>query len=192
MNSRTADAGEAFAARTPDTQERSAESAEDTVSATVRPHFSVAALSVLLVVSAGSAAASQLIPQTWLPGDCIPQFATPLPIFGPGYNAALPRIDALRHPLLKVTMKETQRQVLPAFTPSGTCPAVNIQPTRVWAYETRDWLTGKVLGPAYWPAVKTGRNWYPFDPTKGPGYVWHCHIIDHEDNEMMRPYKVSK
>ncbi|MCW4047219.1 MAG: multicopper oxidase domain-containing protein [Candidatus Bathyarchaeota archaeon] len=31
---------------------------------------------------------------------------------------------------------------------------------------------------------------YPFDPTQGPGYVWHCHIIDHEDNEMMRPYKV--
>jgi hypothetical protein len=24
---------------------------------------------------------------------------------------------------------------------------------------------------------------------KGRGYVWHCHIIDHEDNEMMRPYK---
>jgi len=23
----------------------------------------------------------------------------------------------------------------------------------------------------------------------GPGYVWHCHIVDHEDNEMMRPYK---
>ena len=32
---------------------------------------------------------------------------------------------------------------------------------------------------------------YPFDPTEGPGYVWHCHIIDHEDNEMMRPYVVS-
>jgi spore coat protein A len=31
---------------------------------------------------------------------------------------------------------------------------------------------------------------YDFDPSKGPGYVWHCHIIDHEDNEMMRPYKV--
>jgi FtsP/CotA-like multicopper oxidase with cupredoxin domain len=29
---------------------------------------------------------------------------------------------------------------------------------------------------------------YPFDATEGPGYVWHCHIIDHEDNEMMRPY----
>lgn len=33
---------------------------------------------------------------------------------------------------------------------------------------------------------------YPFDPTVGPGYVWHCHIIDHEDNEMMRPYIVVK
>jgi FtsP/CotA-like multicopper oxidase with cupredoxin domain len=33
---------------------------------------------------------------------------------------------------------------------------------------------------------------YPFDATKGPGYVWHCHIIDHEDNEMMRPYTVVK
>jgi len=31
---------------------------------------------------------------------------------------------------------------------------------------------------------------YPFDATEGPGYVWHCHILDHEDNEMMRPYKV--
>ncbi|HIH04092.1 MAG TPA: multicopper oxidase domain-containing protein, partial [Methanoregulaceae archaeon] len=31
---------------------------------------------------------------------------------------------------------------------------------------------------------------FVFDPTVGPGYVWHCHIIDHEDNEMMRPYKV--
>jgi spore coat protein A, manganese oxidase len=34
-------------------------------------------------------------------------------------------------------------------------------------------------------------NLYPFDPTYGPGYVWHCHILDHEDNEMMRPYKVA-
>jgi FtsP/CotA-like multicopper oxidase with cupredoxin domain len=37
-------------------------------------------------------------------------------------------------------------------------------------------------------SVTTGVNRYPFDPTQGPGYVWHCHILDHEDNEMMRPY----
>jgi spore coat protein A len=30
---------------------------------------------------------------------------------------------------------------------------------------------------------------FPFDPNDGNqhGYVWHCHIVDHEDNEMMRP-----
>ena len=39
-------------------------------------------------------------------------------------------------------------------------------------------------------AAKPGLNFYPFDPSVGPGYVWHCHILDHEDNEMMRPYQV--
>ena len=23
-------------------------------------------------------------------------------------------------------------------------------------------------------------------------YVWHCHILEHEDNEMMRPYDVVR
>ena len=36
--------------------------------------------------------------------------------------------------------------------------------------------------------VQPGQNLYSFDPTTGPGYVFHCHILDHEDNEMMRPY----
>lgn len=39
--------------------------------------------------------------------------------------------------------------------------------------------------------VRPGDNLYPFDPTVSPGYVWHCHILDHEDNEMMRPYLVE-
>lgn len=40
------------------------------------------------------------------------------------------------------------------------------------------------------PTSTTAANlYYPFDPNDGSqhGYVWHCHIIDHEDNEMMRP-----
>lgn len=50
--------------------------------------------------------------------------------------------------------------------------------------------------------AKQNGNPYGFDATgtatiaydrngvlaQGPGYVWHCHIVDHEDNEMMRPY----
>ncbi|HSH70575.1 MAG TPA: multicopper oxidase domain-containing protein [Deferrisomatales bacterium] len=34
-------------------------------------------------------------------------------------------------------------------------------------------------------------NAYAFSPAEGHGYVWHCHIIDHEDNEMMRPWNVA-
>jgi spore coat protein A, manganese oxidase len=30
----------------------------------------------------------------------------------------------------------------------------------------------------------------PVTPGEELVYVWHCHILEHEDNEMMRPYKV--
>ena len=30
----------------------------------------------------------------------------------------------------------------------------------------------------------------PVTPGQELVYVWHCHILEHEDNEMMRPYKV--
>jgi spore coat protein A, manganese oxidase len=51
-------------------------------------------------------------------------------------------------------------------------------------------------------SVQPGVNRYVFNPSAtmntvdsfgfpgGPGYVWHCHILEHEDNEMMRPYRV--
>ncbi|HEY4011671.1 MAG TPA: multicopper oxidase domain-containing protein, partial [Acidobacteriaceae bacterium] len=29
----------------------------------------------------------------------------------------------------------------------------------------------------------------PFEGYTGR-YVWHCHILEHEDNEMMRPFEV--
>jgi FtsP/CotA-like multicopper oxidase with cupredoxin domain len=37
-----------------------------------------------------------------------------------------------------------------------------------------------------------GINLFPFDPTYGIGYVWHCHLLEHEDNEMMRQMTVVK
>lgn len=36
----------------------------------------------------------------------------------------------------------------------------------------------------------TGGGAFPFDVAAGPGYVWHCHILEHEDNEMMRPLRI--
>jgi FtsP/CotA-like multicopper oxidase with cupredoxin domain len=39
---------------------------------------------------------------------------------------------------------------------------------------------------------------YPGEVTRvkatfaNPGqYVWHCHIVEHEDNEMMRPFRIG-
>ncbi len=32
---------------------------------------------------------------------------------------------------------------------------------------------------------------FPFDPSLGPGFVWHCHIVDHEDMSMMRPLPIA-
>ncbi|KAF5202531.1 Multicopper oxidase lpr1 [Thalictrum thalictroides] len=32
---------------------------------------------------------------------------------------------------------------------------------------------------------------YPFNVSAEPGYVYHCHILDHEDNAMMRPLKFT-
>ncbi len=61
------------------------------------------------------------------------------------------------------------------------------------------WNTTDTLVTQYDPSAPPANN-YPFDPTalagdpdnqEGVGYVWHCHIIDHEDNEMMRNYVVG-
>jgi FtsP/CotA-like multicopper oxidase with cupredoxin domain len=35
-----------------------------------------------------------------------------------------------------------------------------------------------------------GVNLFNFDPVDGVGYIWHCHLLEHEDNEMMRPMTV--
>lgn len=119
--------------------------------------LSVAVAAMVMMLIAAAANASTLVPQTALPGDCIPQFTQPLPVFGPGYNAVLPRVDASTHPSLTVTMKEIDQWVLPNTTISCPLlpgsPSIQLGKTRVWAYETSDTFRKTVLGPANWPAV---------------------------------------
>jgi len=40
------------------------------------------------------------------------------------------------------------------------------------------------------PQDNTFGNTFAFDATASPGYVWHCHILEHEENDMMRPLLV--
>lgn len=58
---------------------------------------------------------------------------------------------------------------------------------------------GEITPPEPWETgVKDTVIAYPGQVTRvratfaNPGqYVWHCHIVEHEDNEMMRPYRIG-
>jgi len=75
------------------------------------------------------------------------------------------------------------------------------RPYDPWAYQTTQKLvfTGSAMPPdpreAGWkdtiradPRMVT-RIVVPFKGYAGR-YVWHCHILEHEDNEMMRPFGI--
>jgi bilirubin oxidase len=63
----------------------------------------------------------------------------------------------------------------------------------------RESMAGDVRGPEPWETgVKDTVIAYPDEITRVKAlydlagqYVWHCHIVEHEDNEMMRPYSVG-
>lgn len=74
---------------------------------------------------------------------------------------------------------------LPAANEAGWKDTVIVYPRQVTRIAVR-WA------PTDLPTQTTGNLgnlYFPFDPSGNQmhGYVWHCHIIDHEDNEMMRP-----
>ena len=60
-------------------------------------------------------------------------------------------------------------------------------------------LSGNPRGPEAWETgLKDTVIAYPGEVTRikakfdNPGqFVWHCHIVEHEDNEMMRPYRIG-
>jgi spore coat protein A len=83
---------------------------------------------------------------------------------------------------------------------AGACPARPPEPLDSGWKDTIKTFPGEITRlavrwtPQNVPANKAGpgQNTFPFDPTSGPGYVEHCHILDHEDNEFMRPLLIQK
>lgn len=72
------------------------------------------------------------------------------------------------------------RPTLPNANEGGWKDTIRVNPGEVTRILVRWAPTDKCLG--------AEDLWYPFSPNRGGrGYMWHCHIIDHEDNEMMRP-----
>jgi len=78
-----------------------------------------------------------------------------------------------------------------AIEPYITGPAIPAPPYEQGWKDTVKMSPGQVtIIRARWAPIDGVSTEYPFDATVGPGYVWHCHILEHEDNEMMRPYIV--
>jgi len=118
------------------------------------------------------------LPVTYAPGVFIPDFGPPLPYApgDPGYNAVL---QGGRY----------------GGNPDVT-PYLKGAPAPQLSYEV-GWKDTSIMNPGevtriavrFSPYAYDDPNlFFPYDPSALNGYyVWHCHITDHEDNEMMRP-----
>ena len=112
----------------------------------------------------------------YAPGVYIPAFGPPL-----DYNSGNPRALG-GNP--DITKSLQGRVIPPNANEAGWKDTVIMYPGQVTRIAVR-------FAPMEKPVNDPNLN-YPFDPNAaGHGFVWHCHIIDHEDNEMMRPYKVT-
>jgi spore coat protein A len=124
----------------------------------------------------GEAADGSWSPVTYAKGTIIPGYGPPLPYRRPNADGALGGNPAfspfLTGPVLPPNPDET-----------GWKDTVKVFPKYVNRYIIRLAPQATAVN-----GVKPGQNQYSFDPTKGPGYLVHCHILDHEDNEMMRPW----
>jgi len=90
---------------------------------------------------------------------------------------------------------DAANQVMPAqtYTPVPVGPYLKGKPVpadpneRGWK-DTYRMNPGEVTRILVRFAPQDGSADFAFDATAEPGYVWHCHILEHEENDMMRPY----
>lgn len=78
----------------------------------------------------------------------------------------------------------------PDITPYLVGKPIPAPPEEAGWKDTYKMLPGEVTTVIVRFAPQGGEPAYSFDATAEPGYVWHCHILEHEDNEMMRPLKI--
>jgi FtsP/CotA-like multicopper oxidase with cupredoxin domain len=118
-------------------------------------------------------------PMTYAPATYIPGYGAPTAYQTPNADGAIGGNPAVS-PYL-------QGPAMPPYpNEAGWKDTIKVLPDEVTRIIARWAPTDASLS-----AARPGVNLFPFDPSAGPGYVWHCHILDHEDNEMMRPYKPS-
>jgi spore coat protein A len=86
-----------------------------------------------------------------------------------------------RQPFNVATFQQTGKLV---FTGAPMAPESNERPARKDTIKSYPGYVTRIIQRFDLP------HGAPTTPGQELLYVWHCHILEHEDNEMMRPYKV--
>jgi FtsP/CotA-like multicopper oxidase with cupredoxin domain len=115
-------------------------------------------------------------PITYPPGTIIPGYGPPGDYFKPNEDGALGGNPGFSRFLAGPPIPPNPNE-------AGWKDTAKVFPGFVNRYAIRWAPQATAIG-----GVAPGQNLFAFDPTVGPGYLLHCHILDHEDNEMMRPY----
>jgi FtsP/CotA-like multicopper oxidase with cupredoxin domain len=127
---------------------------------------------------------------TFAPGVYIPGFGPPLDYNTPNGAGAVGGNLNFRD----------AKYLMQGFCANGNCPLRAPEASDSGWKDTIKMFPGEITrialrwAPQSIPAggVHQGQNRFTFDPTSAPGYVEHCHILDHEDNEFMRPLLVAR
>jgi FtsP/CotA-like multicopper oxidase with cupredoxin domain len=171
------------------------------------PHRLIIGVLLIALGAAGAFAQAQ-VP---LPGSAIPQFVDPLPdldliVAGPGqitlimqeFAVPVPSTGTFLPGVAPLTWVWGYLQPGQAGRDSYIGPVIVVtrgSPTGVRSVENIGTTAGTNIL-AYRKSTDQTLHWA--DPRNGgenlgnpatlwQGFVWHCHIVDHEDNEMMRP-----
>ena len=93
------------------------------------------------------------------------------------------------NPIIPIPEDATYTTVLPGPYLQG--PAMPPDPNEAGWKDTFRMNPGQVTRAIIRFAFQDGSPYADvFDATAEPGYVWHCHILEHEENDMMRPFKM--
>jgi FtsP/CotA-like multicopper oxidase with cupredoxin domain len=120
--------------------------------------------------------------QPYLPGQYIPAFGPPMSYGTDAVVGGNPDVNALNAKKRPLYLQGVPKP--PGAHEAGWKDTTIMFPGQVTRILVR-WAPTDF--PANTPPAEAN---FPFDPNGGNSFVWHCHIVDHEDNEMMRPDEV--
>jgi FtsP/CotA-like multicopper oxidase with cupredoxin domain len=125
------------------------------------------------------------------PGVYIPGFGPPLNYTTPNAAGAVggnPSFDAAKYLSQGACSGGACPSRAPEASDAGWKDTIKMFPGEITRIALRWAPQGVAAG-----GVSAGQNRFSFDPTTGgAGYVEHCHILDHEDNEFMRPLLITR